>query len=161
RCRLLLARLAERGYAVATAHYRLPGKYRFPAPVEDSKAAVRWLRANASRYGLDARRVGVVGFSAGAYGACMLGTTRPAGRFGGRWRPPRRARSRPGGGRPRRPGRPPPKAGARGAGPRLPPAFLGPPLRRRPGPLRARPAGRLRGRRRPAVPALPLARRPR
>jgi acetyl esterase/lipase len=77
RCRMLLDRLTRHGYAVATVHYRLPGKYRFPAQIEDSKAAIRWLRANAARYGLDARRIGVVGVSAGAYGGCMLGTTGP------------------------------------------------------------------------------------
>jgi acetyl esterase/lipase len=77
RCRMLLDRLTGHGYAVATAHYRLPGKYRFPAQVEDGKTAVRWLRAHAARYHLDARRIGVVGVSAGGYGACMLGTTVP------------------------------------------------------------------------------------
>jgi acetyl esterase/lipase len=83
RCRALLDRLTGHGYAVATVHYRLPGKHRFPAQIEDGKAAVRWLRAHADRYGLDARRIGVVGVSQGAYGACMLGTTGPADGFEG------------------------------------------------------------------------------
>ncbi|HEY7315316.1 MAG TPA: alpha/beta hydrolase [Gemmataceae bacterium] len=78
RSRLLLDELTRHGYAVATIHYRLPGKHRFPAPVEDGKAAVRWLRANAGRYHLDARRIGAVGVSSGGYGVCMLGTTGPA-----------------------------------------------------------------------------------
>jgi acetyl esterase/lipase len=68
---------------VATIHYRLPGKVLFPAPVEDAKAAVRWLRAHAERYGLDARRIGVLGVSSGGYGACMLGTTGPEDGFEG------------------------------------------------------------------------------
>jgi acetyl esterase/lipase len=83
RSRRLLDQLTRHGYAVATIHYRLPGKYRFPAPVEDGKAAVRWLRANADRYGLDARRIGAVGVSSGGYGVCMLGTTGPADGFEG------------------------------------------------------------------------------
>jgi acetyl esterase/lipase len=81
---MLFERLTRHGYAVATVHYRLPGKYRFPAQVEDGKAAIRWLRANAARYGLDARRIGVVGVSAGAYGACMLGTTDPEDGYEGK-----------------------------------------------------------------------------
>jgi acetyl esterase/lipase len=81
RTRLLLDRLTGHGYAVATVHYRPPGKYRFPAPIEDGKAAVRWLRANAARYRLDARRIGALGVSSGGYGVCMLGTTGPADGF--------------------------------------------------------------------------------
>jgi acetyl esterase/lipase len=83
RYRLLLDQLTGRGYAVATIHYRLPGKHRFPAQIEDGKAAVRWLRANARRYGLDTGRIGVVGISSGGYGACMLGTTGPEDGFEG------------------------------------------------------------------------------
>ena len=49
RSRLLLEWLTRYGYVVATIHYRLPGKHRYPAPVEDGKTAVRWLRANAGR----------------------------------------------------------------------------------------------------------------
>jgi acetyl esterase/lipase len=83
RSRLLLDQLTGHGYAVATLHYRQPGKYRFPAPVEDGKAAIRWLRANADRYRLDARRIGAVGVSSGGYGVCMLGTTGPEDGFEG------------------------------------------------------------------------------
>ena len=75
RCRMVLDKLTRHGYAVATVHYRLPGRHRFPAQVEDGKAAVRWLRANAERYRLDARRIGAMGVSSGGYGVCMLGTT--------------------------------------------------------------------------------------
>jgi acetyl esterase/lipase len=83
RTRTLLARLSARGYAVATIHYRLPGKYRFPAQIEDIKSAVRWLRANADRYGLAADRIGAVGVSSGGYGVSMLGTTDPHDGFDG------------------------------------------------------------------------------
>ncbi len=69
--------LAGRGYVAVSPDYRLAPKDRFPAPIEDCKAAVRWLRANAVRYRVDPRRIGVVGFSAGAHLACLLGVTRP------------------------------------------------------------------------------------
>ncbi len=51
---------------------------RFPAQVEDCKAAVRWLRANAAKYRIDADHIGVVGFSAGGHLASMLGVTGPS-----------------------------------------------------------------------------------
>ena len=74
RCRRLIAALTHRGYAVATVHYRLVGSHRFPAQIEDGKAAVRWLRENAARLALIPDRIGAVGVSAGGYGVCMLGT---------------------------------------------------------------------------------------
>src|SRR5205823_5058668 len=46
--------------------------------VEDCKAAVRWLRANAGKYRIDARRIGVVGLSAGGHLACLLAVTGPS-----------------------------------------------------------------------------------
>src|SRR5215472_6529350 len=46
-------KLAERGYVAATMSYRLSPRNQFPAAVEDAKAAVRFLRANASKYGID------------------------------------------------------------------------------------------------------------
>ena len=51
---------------------------RFPAQVEDCKAAIRWLRANAAKYRIDADHIGVVGFSAGGHLASMLGVTGPS-----------------------------------------------------------------------------------
>jgi len=75
RCRRLVTALTARGYAVATLHYRVVGDDRFPAQIEDVKAAVCWLRANAVALGLNTERIGAVGVSAGGYGVCMLGTT--------------------------------------------------------------------------------------
>jgi acetyl esterase/lipase len=77
RCQTLLSALTRHGYAVATMHFRLPGKYRFPSQLEDAQSAVRWLRANADRYGLNADRIGAIGVSAGGYGVCLLGTAGP------------------------------------------------------------------------------------
>src|SRR5204863_524776 len=53
--------LAQRGYVAITVTYRLSPAYRFPAAVHDSKAAVRWLRANAAKYQIDPKRIGATG----------------------------------------------------------------------------------------------------
>ena len=67
--------LVRDGYAVASIDYRLTGVAPFPAQIEDCKAAVRWLRANASTYNLDPDRIGVWGFSSGGHLAALLGTS--------------------------------------------------------------------------------------
>jgi acetyl esterase/lipase len=64
-----------RGYAVASINYRLSQHARFPAQIEDCKAAVRWLRAHAGEYRLDPNRIAAWGASAGGHLAAMLGTT--------------------------------------------------------------------------------------
>lgn len=63
------------GYAVASINYRLSQHAKFPAQVEDCKAAVRWLRAQAAEYRLDPSRFAAWGPSAGGHLAAMLGTT--------------------------------------------------------------------------------------
>jgi len=68
-------RIVDDGYAVASIDYRLTSVAPFPAQIEDCKAAVRWLRANASKYNLDPDRIGVWGFSAGGHLAALLGTS--------------------------------------------------------------------------------------
>ncbi len=65
----------ERGYAVASLNYRLTGDAPFPAQIEDCKAAVRWLRAHAKEYGLDASHFGAWGSSAGGHLVALLGTS--------------------------------------------------------------------------------------
>jgi acetyl esterase/lipase len=68
--------LAESGeYAVACIGYRLTDEAIWPAQIHDCKAAIRWLRSNASRYNLDPDRIGVTGESAGGHLAAMLGTS--------------------------------------------------------------------------------------
>lgn len=71
----LILKLAQRGYVAATVSYRLAPKYRFPAAVDDVKAAVRWMRAHASEYRVDPERIGVTGGSAGGHLAQFLGVT--------------------------------------------------------------------------------------
>ncbi|MBM3786312.1 MAG: hypothetical protein FJW30_18285 [Acidobacteria bacterium] len=71
----LAIKLAQRGYVAASASYRLSPRHQFPAAVEDVKAAVRFLRANAKKYGIDAGRIGATGGSAGGHLVLMLGLT--------------------------------------------------------------------------------------
>lgn len=79
----LCVKLAERGYVAATITYRLAPKYQFPAAVHDTKAAVRWIRANAKKYQIDPNRVGVTGGSAGGHLAQFLGVTANVPEFEG------------------------------------------------------------------------------
>jgi acetyl esterase/lipase len=65
----------KRGYAVACINYRLSGEARFPSQIYDSKAAIRYLRANAGAFFLDQDRFAAWGSSAGAHLAALLGTT--------------------------------------------------------------------------------------
>ena len=69
------ASATARGYAVASLDYRLTDKAIFPAQIHDCKAAIRWLRAHAAEYGLDADHIGAVGASAGGHLVALLGTT--------------------------------------------------------------------------------------
>lgn len=64
--------LAARGFLVAVPDYRLVPEVRYPAFLQDNAEAVRWLRANAQRFGGDADRIVLVGHSAGAYNGAML-----------------------------------------------------------------------------------------
>jgi acetyl esterase/lipase len=63
------------GYAVASVDYRLSGEALAPAQIEDLKAAVRWLRANAQEYNLDPERFAAFGQSAGGNLVALLGTS--------------------------------------------------------------------------------------
>lgn len=66
--------LAKAGFVVAAAEYRVvPNK--FPAILEDGKSAVRFLRAHADAYGIDASKIGVLGDSAGGYLSQMVAVT--------------------------------------------------------------------------------------
>lgn len=68
-------RQIRRGYAVASVGYRLSGVATYPAQIEDCKAAVRWLRANAAAHNLDPDHIGAWGSSAGGHLVALLGTT--------------------------------------------------------------------------------------
>lgn len=68
-------RLLYAGYAVCCINYRLSSEAKWPLPLHDCKAAVRFLRANAEKFGIDGSRIGAAGNSAGGHLAAMLGTT--------------------------------------------------------------------------------------
>ena len=74
---------AAEGYVCISVNYRLTDEAPFPACVEDVKCAVRWLRANADKYGLDPSRIGAYGNSAGAHLVAMLGLVGPDARLEG------------------------------------------------------------------------------
>lgn len=73
--------LAQRGYVVASIQYRLTGEAPFPAQLQDLREAVRFLRANSARLGIDATKIALWGLSAGAQLAALeavsCGTSSP------------------------------------------------------------------------------------
>jgi acetyl esterase/lipase len=73
-----IRRIAEQGFVAAAVSYRLSPAHPYPAPIQDTKAAVRWLRANSEKYSIDPKRIAAVGYSAGGNLALLLGA--PGGR---------------------------------------------------------------------------------
>lgn len=81
--RHLMFSLAQQGMVGVSVDYRVTPGNRFPAPLEDVKCAVRWIRAHAGSYQFDTRRIVAVGGSAGAHLVAMLGTTAGIAQFEG------------------------------------------------------------------------------
>ena len=71
----VLAALAAEGFTVASLEYRLSAEAKFPAQLQDSNAALRFLRAHAADYRIDPKRVGVWGGSAGGHLAALTAVT--------------------------------------------------------------------------------------
>lgn len=71
--RPLILLLAAHGFVAVSIDYRLSGEAGFPAPLEDGKCAVRFLRAHAAAYGIDQERIGCAGGSAGGHLAALVG----------------------------------------------------------------------------------------
>ena len=67
--------LMAHGFAIVSIDYRLSDEAPFPAQIEDCKAAVRWLRANAATYHFDPDHIGAWGHSAGGHLSALLGTS--------------------------------------------------------------------------------------
>lgn len=65
----------SKGYAVVNVNYRLASEAQWPAQIYDCKAAIRYIRANAEQYHFDTDRIAVLGASAGAHLAQMVGVT--------------------------------------------------------------------------------------
>jgi acetyl esterase/lipase len=64
----------RKGYVLASIDYRLSQDAKFPAQIEDCKAAVRWLRIHSDKYSIDPDRMVAWGDSAGGHLASLLGT---------------------------------------------------------------------------------------
>jgi acetyl esterase/lipase len=71
----LAARLNPAGYAVAGVSIRSSSQVRFPGQLHDIKAAIRWLRANATSYNLDPNHIAIMGDSSGGWTAAMAAVT--------------------------------------------------------------------------------------
>lgn len=81
--RVFCEQFARAGYVVVAPNYRLVPRARFPAPIEDCKCAVRWIRAHADEYRVLADQIGAMGISAGGYLSMMLAFTDPSDGFEG------------------------------------------------------------------------------
>lgn len=67
--------LPKHGYTVASISYRYSSVAKFPAQIHDCKGAVRWLRANAEKYGYNPKKIFVAGSSAGGHLTALMATT--------------------------------------------------------------------------------------
>ena len=76
------AHMAARGFVGACVEYRLSGEARWPACIDDCKAAVRWLWENQYRLNVNPRRIGAAGGSAGGHLAALMGVTQRRDSFG-------------------------------------------------------------------------------
>src|SRR6267142_1996344 len=79
------------GYVAIPVQYRLAGEAKWPAQIEDVKAAIRWTRANAKSLGVDPDKIAVVGYSAGGHLALFAAGTANRPEFEGKNGTPRAA----------------------------------------------------------------------
>src|SRR6266481_7858563 len=79
----MAVRLAQNGYVAAAVSYRLTPMFQFPLPLHDVKAAVRFLRAQAGKYGVDKEHMAAIGASAGGTWSQFLAITRNMPQFEG------------------------------------------------------------------------------
>jgi acetyl esterase/lipase len=68
-----IVKLLDHGFAIASVDYRLSTQAQFPAQIHDLKAAIRFLRAKADQWKMDAKRIAIVGSSAGGHLAALTG----------------------------------------------------------------------------------------
>lgn len=64
--------LARAGFVVLNINYRLAPKHKFPAQVDDCRAALKWVAQEAAQHRIDPNRIGVYGYSAGAHLAALI-----------------------------------------------------------------------------------------
>lgn len=67
--------LVQAGYVVASVEHRSSEEAKFPAFLQDVKSSIRFLRAHADEYGIDAENVAIWGDSSGGHAALMVGVT--------------------------------------------------------------------------------------
>lgn len=79
----MMSRLAARGFVTGIVAYRLSTEAKYPAAINDCKAAVRYLRAHAQELKIDPERIGVMGGSAGGHLTGLLATTNGLPEFEG------------------------------------------------------------------------------
>ena len=68
-------KLLESGFAVIAINHRSSFDAAYPAQINDVKAAIRFVRANADKYKIDASFIGITGFSSGGHLASLAGTS--------------------------------------------------------------------------------------
>ena len=73
--------MAEGGYVCVAGEYRVMAQAPWPAAIQDVKATIRWLRANAAEWGIDPERIALGGKSAGGHLALLAGATNGSGEF--------------------------------------------------------------------------------
>jgi len=71
--------LNDLGLSSFVLKYRIAPRYHHPAPLEDARRAIRWVRCNAKDLAVDPQRIGILGFSAGGHLAASAGTHYDAG----------------------------------------------------------------------------------
>ena len=76
----IAAKLAKRGYVVMNVTYRSIPNYQYPAPVDDLRQALKWMRMHAAEYRIDKRRIATFGYSAGGYLATLVALQYPPGK---------------------------------------------------------------------------------
>lgn len=75
--------IAAKGYITVAIEYQLSLEAKYPQAIYNIKSAIRWLRANAAQYGIDANRIAISGCSAGGQLATLTGMTNGVERFEG------------------------------------------------------------------------------
>ncbi|MFN3754677.1 alpha/beta hydrolase fold domain-containing protein [Flavobacterium sp.] len=71
----LAQEIASKGYACFNIEYRLSDEAKYPAAVIDVKTAIKYIKANASKFNIDINKVAVLGCSSGGQMAALIGTT--------------------------------------------------------------------------------------
>ena len=77
----LRMKLAEENYFVASINYRTVPNSTFPAPIEDVKSAIRFIKANSEKFNVDSERISVIGDSAGGYLTAFVAITNDSRKF--------------------------------------------------------------------------------